>query len=111
MMAPSDRAFMTMPTRLRATAGRQETAPATPARLHFARGGRGREPSGTGRGRAAARRSTVRRATGGTQSARLDDLALHRKTSPFAKPAQALHNRLVPNLFGRAAVFADHELT
>ena len=47
---------------------------------------------------------------GGTQPAGLDHLPLDGETSPFAEPAQACHDFVVLNLFGRAAVFTDYEL-
>jgi hypothetical protein len=37
-------------------------------------------------------------------------LPLDGETSPFAEPAQACHDLVVLNFFGRAAVFTDYEL-
>ena len=52
----------------------------------------------------------MRTAAGGTQSTRLDYLPRNSKTASFAEPAKALHDRGVPNLFGRATVLTNHEL-
>ena len=49
-------------------------------------------------------------AAGGTQPAGFDHLPLDGKAPPFAEPAQALDDFVVPDLLGRPTIFADHEL-
>jgi len=52
----------------------------------------------------------MRTAAGRAKSTRLDHLPLYGKTASLAEPTQALHDRSVADLFGRAAVFTNHEL-
>jgi len=50
------------------------------------------------------------RAAGGAQPARFDDLSGDGKAAVFAEPAQALHDCVVLDFLGRAAIVANHEL-
>jgi len=52
----------------------------------------------------------MRCATGRTQSANLDNLPGDGKAAIFAEPAQALYDCLIVDLFGGAAIVADHKL-
>ena len=52
----------------------------------------------------------MRRAAGGTQSARLDDVSADGKAAILAEAAQAAHNRLILYFLGGAAIVANHEL-
>src|SRR5271166_2612592 len=104
---------MTTPSKSRARAGRPRSRPSRAAPLRSARAGpaltnRGR--TNRGLGRAAPARSPLCRAAGGAQSASLDDLPFHGKAPALGEPAQALHDVFVLQLFGGAAIVADHEL-
>jgi len=80
------------------------------ARSRFARSGRDRKIPGDGRPSPEHSRSPVCGTAGGTPSTGLDHLALDSETPTLAEPAQTPHDLFVPDLLGRAAVVADHEL-
>src|SRR5262249_3494707 len=80
------------------------------ARRCSVRASRERKYPRRGRALRARTSSSLCRATGRTQSTRLDDLPLDGKAPSLAEPAQALHDTLVVQLLGGAAIVADHEL-
>src|SRR5712671_4315893 len=101
---------MTTPSISRATAGPPRKPPSLAARLRSAQAGHAPTNRGHGRAPRARAPSPLRRAAGGAQPARLDDLPLDGKTPPLPQAAQALYNVVVAQLFGGAAIVADHEL-
>ena len=84
--------------------------PSPPARLRPAPEGYDREFPEDPRAPAACARSSLCRTTDGAQPSRLDDLPRDGKASQLAKPAQALDDRFILQLFGGAAILADYEL-
>src|ERR1700756_21511 len=111
MTAVSAGMLMTAPTRWRARASLQRTPPWPAARRRFARASRAGENPGEHESSEARSRSPLPGPARGTPPAGLDSLPLDGKTPPFAEPTQACHDLVVLDLFGRTAVFADHELT
>src|SRR5271165_540594 len=101
---------MTRPSRSRARASPLRTRPSRAARLRSARAGHVRKDRGHGRALPARARSPLCRAAGGAKSPRLDDLPFDGIAPPLAEPAQAPHDIFVAELFGGAAIVADHEL-
>src|SRR5947209_12495872 len=110
MIALRDEPLMTKPSRSRARAGPLRTQPSRAARLRSARAGHGAPSCGNARALPGQPHSSLYRAAGRAQSARLDYLARYGKTSFFSKAAQALHDLVIAQLFGGAAIVADHEL-
>src|SRR5947209_2599874 len=102
---------MTTPSKLRARAGPLRKRPSLAARLRSAPAGHAPTNRGHGRATRTRARSPLCRAAGGAQSARLDDLPLDGKTPALPEPSQDLHDLVVADLFGGAAIVADHELS
>src|SRR5215469_7491514 len=110
MTALSGKALTTGPTRSPARGDLQEAELSPAFRGRSAPIGRARKYSGDAQRWTARSCSPMYGPARRTQSARLDDLPLNGKAPPFAELTQALHDGFVLDLFGRAAVFANHEL-
>src|SRR6185437_15345609 len=97
---------MRSPTRSPATATPRGTPPWPAARRRFARSGRVRIKRGEAARLSSLVCGTARRA----EAADLDDLPFDDIAAAFADPPHGLDDLVVSDLFGRPAIFANHEL-